>query len=276
MAKKDAELKVLVRNAYGDIARKGTSCCESRSACCRSAKPADVGRRIGYTEKDLQAAPPGSNLGLGCGNPIALAEIKAGETVLDLGSGAGFDSFLASRKVGPSGKVIGVDMTPEMVERAKEKASLGAYGNVEFRLGELESLPAEDNSVDVILSNCVINLVPDKKKAFEEAFRALKSGGRLIVSDIILLKDLPSHLMQSAESYVGCLSGAVRREEYLDLIRSSGFENVAVIGDSMLPQDALNEDPMGQAPVQRSSCHQPEASGAFASSIIVRARKPTV
>jgi len=273
IGKKDSELKVLVRKGYGDMARKGTSCCESRGACCGSAEHMDTGRRMGYAEEDLKAVPPGSNLDLGSGNPIAMASINKGETVLDLGSGAGFDCFLASRKVGPAGKVIGVDMTPEMVERARENAAKGTYGNVEFRLGELECLPVEDNSVDVILSNCVINLVPDKRKAFEEAFRVLKSGGRLIVSDIVLIKDLPSHLMQSAESYIGCLSGAVRKEMYLDLIRSSGFENLEVIGDSVLSQDSLNEDPMGQAPVQRASCYQPKASEAFASSIIVHARK---
>jgi arsenite methyltransferase len=277
IAKKDSELKVLVRKGYGNIARKGTSCCESRSTCCGSIQPMDIGRRIGYAEEDLQAVPHGSNLGLGCGNPIVKAMIKEGETVLDLGSGAGFDCFLASRKVGPAGKVIGVDMTPEMVERARENAAKGTYGNVEFRLGELECLPVEDSSVDVILSNCVINLVPDKKKAFEEAFRVLKSGGRLIVSDIVLIKDLPSHLMQSAESYSGCLSGAGGKEEYLDLIRSSGFENVEVIGDSIFSQDSLKEDSTTQAPLQRSSCYQPKASSeAFASSIIVSARKPVL
>jgi arsenite methyltransferase len=274
MTNKDDELKVLVRKGYGEIARKGTSCCEPRSSCCGPAQPMDIGRRIGYAEEDLRAVPPGSNLGLGCGNPIALAELKEGETVLDLGSGAGFDSFLASKKVGAAGKVIGVDMTPEMVERARENAPRGAYANVEFRLGELESLPVEDSSVDVILSNCVINLVRDKKKAFEEAFRVLKTGGRLIVSDIVLIKDLPSHMMQSAESYIGCLAGAVRREEYLNLIRSSGFENVEVIGDTILSQGSMNEDPMGRPPVQRSSCFRPKASEAFAASIIVRARKP--
>jgi arsenite methyltransferase len=182
MTKKDDELKVLVRKGYGEIARKGTSCCVSRSSCCGSAQPMDIGRRIGYAEEDLRAVPPGSNLGLGCGDPIALAELKEGETVLDLGSGAGFDSFLASKKVGVAGKVIGVDMTPEMVRRARENASTGAYANVEFRLGELESLPVEDAIVDAILSNCIINLVPNKRKAFEEACRVLKPGGRLIVS----------------------------------------------------------------------------------------------
>jgi SAM-dependent methyltransferase len=236
----------------------------------------DIGRRIGYAEEDLRAVPPESNLGLGCGNPIALAKLKEGETVLDLGSGAGFDSFLASKKVGAAGKVIGVDMTPEMVERARDNASSGAYANVEFRLGELESLPVEDASVDAILSNCVINLVPNKRKAFEEAFRVLKPGGRLIVSDIVLVKDLPGHLMQSAESYIACLSGAVRREEYLDHVRSSGFENVEVIGDSALSRDILNEDPMRQAPTERESCYHPRASEAFAASIIVRARKPAL
>ncbi|MCX6668253.1 MAG: arsenite methyltransferase [Methanothrix sp.] len=274
---KDAELKVLVRKGYGNIARQGGSCCPSKSGCCTSASPEAISRKIGYSEEDLKAVPSGSNLGLGCGNPIALAAIKEGETVLDLGSGAGFDSFLASERVGSSGRVIGVDMTPEMVERARENAARGNYSNVEFRLGELERLPVADGSVDVTISNCVINLVPDKKKAFAEAFRVLKPGGRLMVSDIVLLQDLPDFVKQSAEAYVGCLSGAVEKEHYLEIIKSSGFEDVEVIEESILSLDLLRSDPIGQALVEKvfsGKRKELEAMEAMASSIRVRARKP--
>jgi len=274
---KDAELKVLVRKGYGDIARQGGSCCPSKSGCCTSASPEAISRKIGYSEEDLKEVPSGSNLGLGCGNPIALAAIKEGETVLDLGSGAGFDSFLASERVGSLGRVIGVDMTPEMVERAGENAVRGNYSNVEFRLGELERLPVADGSVDVTISNCVINLVPDKKKAFAEAFRVLKPGGRLMVSDIVLLQDLPDFVKQSAEAYVGCLSGAVEKEHYLEIIKSSGFEDVEIIEESILSLDLLKSDPIGQALVEKvfsGKRKELEAMEATVSSIRVRARKP--
>jgi len=274
---KDAELKVLVRKGYGDIARQGGSCCPSKSGCCTSASPEAISRKIGYSEEDLKAVPSGSNLGLGCGNPIALAAIKEGETVLDLGSGAGFDSFLASERVGSSGRVIGVDMTPEMVERARENADRGNYSNVEFRLGELECLPVADDSVDVIISNCVINLVPDKKRGFAEAFRVLKPGGRLMVSDIVLLKDLPDFVKQSAEAYIGCLSGAVEKGHYLELIKSSGFEDVEIIEESILSLDLLKSEPIGQALVEKvffGKRKELEAMEATVSSIRVRARKP--
>jgi arsenite methyltransferase len=233
----DSELKVLVRKSYGTIAQKSGSCCPS-SSCCGTGTAEIIAKKIGYTEDDLNAVPSGSNLGLGCGNPIAWASINEGETVLDLGSGAGFDSFLAARKVGPSGKVIGVDMTSEMVVKAKENAAKGDYNNVDFRLGELENLPVSDSSVDVIISNCVINLVPNKKRVFEEAFRVLKAGGRLIVSDIVLLKDLPNPLKHSIEAYVGCISGAIRKEEYLGLMRSAGFREIEIYEESIFSLDS--------------------------------------
>jgi len=252
----DSELKVLVRKGYGEIARQSCSCSPSKNSCCGSAAPEDISRKIGYCDEDLKASPPGSNLGLGCGNPIALATLRVGETVLDLGSGAGFDSFLASARVGPAGRVIGVDMTPEMIARARENAARGDYSNVEFRLGELESLPVADACVDVIVSNCVINLVPDKKKVFLEAFRVLKPGGRLLVSDIVLEKDLPAFVKESAEAYVGCLAGAVRKEDYLELMRSSGFEDVKVIEESLLSLDLLKSDPIGKALAEEACCGQ--------------------
>jgi arsenite methyltransferase len=211
---KDQELKIAVRKGYARVAKQSGSCCSS--SCCGTSKPEDISRKIGYSEEDMQAVPSGSNLGLGCGNPTALASIKDGETVLDLGSGAGFECFLASKLVGPKGKVIGVDMTTEMVARAKDNALKGGYNNVEFRQGEIEALPVEDNTVDIIISNCVINLVPNKEKAFKEAFRVLRPGGRLAVSDIVLLNKLPDSIKSSIEAYVGCVSGAAMRDTYLN------------------------------------------------------------
>lgn len=246
----DSELKVLVKKSYGNIAKKGGSCCPSKSSCCGAAPVEDISKNIGYADEDLKAVPSGANLGLGCGNPIALASIKDGETVLDLGSGAGFDSFLAAARVGRSGNVIGVDMTPEMIETARENAAKGNYSNVEFRLGELENLPVADGSIDVVISNCVINLVPNKKKAFEEAFRVLKPGGRLMVSDIVLLRSLPDFVMKSVAAYVGCISGAAMKESYLQAIKSAGFNEVTVIDESLFPLDCMADDLTGQSIAQ--------------------------
>lgn len=244
---KDSEIKVLVKESYGRIAKKGGSCCPSGGSCCGTAPPEEISRNIGYSEDDMKTVPQGANLGLGCGNPIALASIKEGMTVLDLGSGAGFDSFLAADRVGPTGKVIGVDMTPEMIEKAKENAAKGNYRNVQFRSGDLEDLPVEDNSVDVVISNCVINLVPDKKKAFEEAFRVLKPGGRLILSDIVLNRELPDRIKRSIEGYVGCISGAAMKDVYLDAIRIAGLNEVNVIDDSPFSLDFIANEKAGQA-----------------------------
>lgn len=187
---------------------------------------------MGYTQEELNALPEGANLGLGCGNPVALASLKAGETVLDLGAGAGIDAFLASLKVGDKGKVIGVDMTPEMVSRAQANAKKQGYKNVEFRLGEIENLPVDDNTVDVIISNCVINLSPDKPQVFREAFRVLKPGGRLMVSDMLLLERLPASILQSATAYVSCIAGASLKDEYLQAIKDAGFRNVKVVDET--------------------------------------------
>jgi arsenite methyltransferase len=245
MIMKEQEIKKVVRDRYARVAEQTSSCCSS--VCCGIAKPEEISKKIGYTADDLQEAPTGSNLGLGCGNPIALSSLKEGETVLDLGSGAGLDCFLASHKVGPKGKIIGVDMTEEMVERARANASKGKYRNVEFKHGEIEKLPVEDNTIDVIISNCVLNLVPDKKMAFKEAFRVLKPGGRLMVSDIVVLKELPEFVKDSIDAYVGCLSGAIKKDGYLDAIRSAGFVDVKIIDESNFPLDYLTNDPTGQA-----------------------------
>lgn len=189
---------------------------------------------MGYSLDDLHSVPEGANLGLGCGNPVALASLKEGEVVLDLGSGAGFDAFLSANRVGKTGRVIGVDMTPEMLETARENVKKGGYENVEFRQGEIENLPVEDNSVDVIISNCVINLSPDKPAVFKEALRVLKPGGRLMVSDIVLLKELPATLKESAEAYVSCVAGASMKDDYLKTIKEAGFKNIKTLNEAEL------------------------------------------
>jgi len=225
-------IRKYVRERYAGIARQGTSCCGPATSCgCGGATESDS-RKIGYSAAEIGAVPPGADLGLGCGNPVALASLRKGEVVLDLGSGAGFDCFLAAREVGTEGKVIGVDMTPDMVEKARENARHGGYLNVEFRLGEIENLPAADRSVDVVLSNCVINLSPDKGKVFSEAYRVLKPGGRVMISDIVLTADLPEAVAGSLAAYAGCVAGALRKEEYLRLMEVAGFRNVRVVQES--------------------------------------------
>ena len=271
----DQEAKKIVKERYARVAEQNGSCCSS--LCCGTSKPKEISRKIGYTDEELEAVPLGSNLGLGCGNPTALASIKAGEIVLDLGSGAGFDCFLASNKVGPEGKVIGVDMTEEMVARARDNASKGGYKNVEFRYGEIENLPVEDNTVDVIISNCVINLVPNKEKAFKEAFRVLKPGGRLMVSDIVLLKKLPDFVKDSIEAYVGCVAGAATKDRYLKAIESAGFEEMTVLDESVFTLDCMTNDPTGQAILKslgRSSEQLKEVEDSI-SSIKVSGIKPS-
>ena len=248
---KEDKIKKAVREGYARIAKQGSSCCPSTASCCGGTDLAqDISQNIGYTEEELKAAPKGANLGLGCGNPLALASVKSGETVLDLGSGAGFDCFLAANRVGKNGRVIGIDMTPEMVERARENARQGNYPNIEFRLGEIENLPVADSSVDVIISNCVINLAPDKGKVFSEAFRVLKPGGRLMISDIVLLKELPDFIKSSIEAYIGCLSGAIMRDEYLAAIKAAGFQEVAVVDESSFPIECMANDPTARAIIE--------------------------
>ncbi len=242
---KEEEIKKVVREGYARIAAKETSCCVP--SCCGSERAEDISRKIGYGDEELGSVPEGANLGLGCGNPVALASLKKGEIVLDLGSGAGFDCFLAANKVGAEGKVIGVDMTPEMIQKARENARAGNYGNVEFRLGEIENLPAADNSVDVMISNCVINLALDKGRVFSEAFRVLKPGGRLMISDMVLLKELPRVIKDSIEAYIGCLSGAVMKEEYLKSIENAGFRDVRIMEEASFPVELMANDPTAKA-----------------------------
>ncbi len=272
---KDDEVKKAVREGYGRIATKGSSCCTPLTSCCGGAAQ-DLGKKIGYGDDELASVPEGANLGLGCGNPVALASLRSGEIVLDLGSGAGFDCFLASKKVGEKGKVIGVDMTPEMLEKARGNARKGNYTNVEFRLGEIENLPVADNSVNAIISNCVINLAPDKNRVFMEAFRVLRPGGRLMVSDLVLLKELPEVLKNSVESYIGCLSGAIMKEEYLKAIRGAGFKDVGIIDETKYPLELMVNDPTAKAIIENFKIPKNELKSVAESvvSIKVKGIKP--
>ncbi len=186
---------------------------------------------IGYSAEELQAIPEEARMGLGCGNPTALASLKEGEVVLDLGAGGGIDCFLAAIAVGKTGKAIGVDMTPEMLHRARDNARKGGYDNVEFRLGEIENLPVADNSIDAVISNCVINLSPDKARVFKEAYRVLKPGGRVMVSDMVLTRELPEDIKNSLAAYAGCVAGASLKEDYLATIAEAGFEDVEVLSE---------------------------------------------
>lgn len=275
-----ANIKKKVRERYGAIAKSkssGCGCGPAPSSCCGS--PTNVAEHIskgiGYSEKEMQSVPEGANLGLGCGNPTALAALKKGETVLDLGSGAGFDAFLAAKKVGPSGKVIGVDMTPEMIDKARENAKKGKCANVEFRLGEIEHLPVADNYVDVIVSNCVINLAPDKQKVFAEAYRVLKPGGRVSVSDIVLTAPLPDFIRKSAEAYTACIAGAIMKDEYIKTIKQAGFKTVKIIEESHFPIEFMANDPTAKMFIAKSSLpkKQLEAAAHSVVSIKVQATK---
>lgn len=243
------KIQGVVKEAYGKIASgsERSGCCgtEGHSSCGPETK--SFARVIGYSDEDLNTTPDEANLGLGCGNPTALAGLREGEVVLDLGSGAGLDCFLAASKVGPKGRVIGVDMTPEMVEKARENARRNDIQNVEFRLGEIENLSIEDESVDVVISNCVINLSMDKPKVFKEIYRVLKPKGRIAISDIALLKELPKKTRESMEAYIGCVGGAVLVNEYQAMLEASGLREVRITvkGDSSCI-DPETQDPIGR------------------------------
>jgi SAM-dependent methyltransferase len=239
------EIRENVRKGYAKVAEQGCGCCGPSSSCCGSTTTVEeMSGKAGYSAEEMNAVPAGANLGLGCGNPLAHAAIHEGDTVLDLGSGAGFDCFLAARKVGKTGSVIGVDMTPEMLAKARENAKKAGVTNVEFRLGEIEALPVADNSVDLIISNCVINLSPDKARVFREAYRVLKPGGLLMVSDIVLDQPLPESVRTSVEAYTSCVAGAIMKDAYLDLIRKANLTDVAVLEEVRVPFDLSATDPL--------------------------------
>ena len=226
------ELRRAVRERYGAIAEgRSAGCCDSDCGCSAGSTEG-VLERIGYRAEQIEAIPVESNLGLGCGSPLAHAEVAPGETVLDLGSGAGLDVFLAARRVGPAGRAIGVDMTPSMVECARASAARHGVANAEFRLGEIEHLPVADASVDLVISNCVLNLSPDKPRAFAEAFRVLGSGGRLMVSDLVWSAPIAPELKRQVDRHVGCLAGASLREDYLRLAREAGFVDLEIVAES--------------------------------------------
>ncbi|MDD5134962.1 MAG: arsenite methyltransferase [Phycisphaerae bacterium] len=226
------EIKEAVRRGYGEIAKGKPGCCSNESACCGSSSPDKHAEAIGYTLDELNMLPDGANMGLSCGNPTAIADLKAGQVVLDLGSGGGFDVFIAARKVGEKGKSIGVDMTPEMLGKARagipkftEKTGLS---NVEFRLGEIEHLPVADNSIDVVISNCVINLSPEKQQVWNEIARVLKTGGKACISDLALKKLLPEEILKSAAALVSCVAGAVLVDETVEMAKKSGLHNIQI------------------------------------------------
>ncbi|MBU7008071.1 arsenite methyltransferase [Phosphitispora fastidiosa] len=235
----------VVRAAYGSIANQQSGC-GCGGSCGDDA--GEFAKSLGYSDSDLSVIPTEANLALSCGNPTAIAGLKEGETVLDLGSGAGFDCFLAAAKVGQSGRVIGVDMTPEMIGRARDIASKDHNANVEFRLGEIENLPLADNSVDVVISNCVINLSANKARVFQEIYRVLKPHGRVAISDIALLKELPEKTRISMEAYVGCVAGAMLIDKYKEVVEASGLKDVKVtVKGSSICLDPDTKDPIGRA-----------------------------
>ena len=229
------EIRQNVRNSYSEVAEASNSgdCCGEQSSCCGVSSDAAintlVSTRLGYSETDLASVPQGADMGLGCGNPRAIASIRPGETVLDLGSGGGFDCFLAATETGDDGHVIGVDMTPEMISKARNNADRGQYSHVEFRLGEIENLPVANDSVDVIISNCVINLSPDKKRVFSEAFRVLREGGRLAISDVVASIELPQAIRDDLQLYSGCMAGASHIDELEQILGDSGFTDIRIV-----------------------------------------------
>jgi SAM-dependent methyltransferase len=265
------EIHALVRERYGAIAREGVPIPEA--GCC-GPSAASIAGRVGYRDEDIAGAPEGANLGLGCGAPLAHAALKAGETVLDLGSGAGFDAFLAVREVGPTGRVIGVDMTPEMLARARANAERAGVGNVEFREGRIEALPVADQSVDVVISNCVINLTPDKAAVYREVARVLRPGGRMVVSDIVLDAPLPPLIASSVAALTGCVAGASLRADYLAAIAAAGLTDIEVVEDSGFGEMAVSMVPAGLVAQAEAAGIDVRQVASTVRSIKVRARRP--
>ncbi len=264
------QLRETVLKGYGKLARRAL---EEPEAIARRAS--DTARRVGYDAEQLAAIPDGANLGVGCGNPTAIDALRPGETVVDLGCGAGMDSFLAARAVGPEGRVIGIDMTDEMLEKARANARAVGATNVEFRKGYIEDLPLEDESVDAIISNCVINLSPEKDKVYAEAHRVLRPGGRMMVSDVVLERELPDAVLHSVDAYLGCVGGAVLREDYLQTIRDAGFAEVRVDREGCFGDTIDLDDPMIREAMQRLGIDREQALeyGRAVTSLHIFARK---
>ncbi len=268
---KEEKIHKMVRGGYAKIAKQKPNSCG-----CGCGTATNVSQQVGYSKEELNSVPEGSDLNLGCGNPVALASLKSGETVIDLGSGGGLDCFLAAKKVGGEGKVIGVDMTPEMLDRARENLKKSKYKNVEFRLGEIENLPIADNTADVIISNCVINLSPNKQRVFNEAFRVLKPNGRLMISDMVLVKEIPPAILENVSAYIGCISGAEKKGDYLKHIELAGFKNVQIIEETTMPIEALVSDETATQILKELKMTMKQASAYFGSavSLKVSAKKP--
>jgi arsenite methyltransferase len=244
VSKMNKDIQKEVKKKYGELAKSSSSCCGPKQTCgCSTPSAEDLSTGVGYSIAELATIPEGANLGLGCGNPVALASLRPGETVLDLGSGGGIDCFLAARKVGPAGRVIGVDMTTEMIDLARENAQKSDLKNVEFRLGEIENLPVEDETINAVISNCVINLSIDKEKVFREIYRVLKPGGRMMVSDIVLDGELPEKVKTSVAAYTGCIGGALQRRDYLDAMVKAGFTQVEIVAETSVPVDLWADFP---------------------------------
>ncbi len=265
------KVREMVRQRYAEIARDGSV---NPAAGCGGPQPAQIAERIGYSAEDTTTVPEGANLGLGCGAPLAAAALREGETVLDLGSGAGFDAFLAARAVGPTGRVIGVDMTDEMLAKARANARRAGLSNVEFRKGYIEALPVEDASIDVVLSNCVINLVPDKATVYREVARVLRPGGRMVISDVVLNEPLPEVIAADVAALTGCVAGAALRDQYLETIAAAGLSNIEVVNDrgygavalTMVPEQMLRQAEAAGIDVQRVAD--------TVRSLTIRARRP--
>ncbi len=265
------EVHRLVRDRYADIALSGQPVPEA--GCC-GPRPEQIAAKLGYDSGEIGAIPEGANLGLGCGTPLSYAEPREGETVLDLGSGAGFDAFLAARAVGATGRVIGVDMTVEMLEKARNNAAAAGFDNVEFRRGYIEALPVEDNSVDLVISNCVINLVPDKAAVYREVARVLRPGGRVVVSDVVLDAPLPPFVADSVAALTGCVAGAALRPDYFEAITAAGLEDTEVVRETGFGAMALDMVPKDMLDQAVAAGIDARAVADTVRSLTIRARKP--
>ena len=250
----EEKIKKIVRERYSKIAKEKTSCCPTCGPC--GIDVMGQAKNIGYSEEELRNIPESAIMGLGCGNPTALADLKNGETVLDLGAGTGIDVFLAANKVGSKGHVIGIDMTEEMIKRANKTAKKHRYKNVEFKLGEIENLPLEDNSVDVIISNCVINLSPDKLRTYQEAYRVLKPNGRILISDLVTEGELPEDIRKNFEAWAGCIAGALEKKEYLSTIKKAGFRDVKIISQNTFYEPGLDNTLAGKITSVKVKAHK--------------------